>query len=512
MLLSYFETLYYMYNGHGDVTALINAAGTIAASYYYDAFGNILSQTGSANNNITYAGYQYDSETGLYYLNARYYDSKIARFLSEDTYTGDPNDPLSLNLYTYCLNNPIMYTDPTGYSATVVKKGATGDGVKAIQELLNEVAGKKTVATDGNFGSKTQTAIIEFQKSVGITADGIVGNQTLTYLKLMASTAGASDLTKQKALAEASNAKAGAIRDNEILMSVDYYNQAINNVSIVQSATKGGTVNTTITNNTIAITGVTIPVGNGTTKISTSGPVEAAVISSPLISLAQSAYNISNFIQSKKDTEIVGVNATKGMGTPAATEGMEENKAPQWAKDITKVQIGIENFITDAFNAINPLTPLNPYIAKGLNALGVQESDMDGLVVVTSMLGPEISLALKSISGFMPAVEGTVNSSKSIMNAGSRADAIKAVDGLPASIRENAKGFFKDKTTNKYTNYIVEQTPDGNYMMQATKPGDVPGSKAIYYKKVSPNGETLDMYKETFDPAGNLVHNKNKIK
>jgi RHS repeat-associated protein len=64
-----------------------------------------------------YAGYQYDSETGLYYLNARYYDSKIARFLSEDTYAGDAGDPLSLNLYTYCSNNPIMYIDPTGHWA-----------------------------------------------------------------------------------------------------------------------------------------------------------------------------------------------------------------------------------------------------------------------------------------------------------------------------------------------------------------------------------------------------------
>ncbi|WP_031342329.1 RHS repeat-associated core domain-containing protein, partial [Ruminiclostridium papyrosolvens] len=56
-------------------------------------------------------------ETDLYYLNARYYDSKTARFLSEDTYTGDPNDPLSLNLYTYCLNNPLIYIDPTGHVA-----------------------------------------------------------------------------------------------------------------------------------------------------------------------------------------------------------------------------------------------------------------------------------------------------------------------------------------------------------------------------------------------------------
>ncbi|OPX44627.1 hypothetical protein CLHUN_16210 [Ruminiclostridium hungatei] len=142
--------------------------------------------------------------------------------------------------------------------------------------------------------------------------------------------------------------------------------------------------------------------------------------------------------------------------------------------------------------------------------------------MATNFQDPEMSQAYASVftayvvgkvsGGIKLPYEGTLNSSKSIMNAGSRADAIKAVDDLPASIRENAKGFFKDKTTNKYTNYIVEQTPDGNYMMQATKPGDVPGSKAIYYKKVSPNGETLDMYKETFDPAGNLVHNKNKIK
>ena len=110
------DTMNYMYNGHGDVTALLGTDGTVKGTYYYDAFGNIVEQTGNVNNNITYAGYQYDAETDLYYLNARYYDSKIARFLTQDTYTGDPNDPLSLNLYTYCHNEPIRYTDPTGHS------------------------------------------------------------------------------------------------------------------------------------------------------------------------------------------------------------------------------------------------------------------------------------------------------------------------------------------------------------------------------------------------------------
>jgi RHS repeat-associated protein len=131
------ESYYYVYNGHADVTALINAdTGVVEATYYYDPFGNILESTGSVNNNITYAGYQYDEETGLYYLNARMYDPKIARFLQEDTYRGDPNDPLSLNLYSYCANNPITYYDPTGHIFEMLK-GLFGGGQKNDSTTVN---------------------------------------------------------------------------------------------------------------------------------------------------------------------------------------------------------------------------------------------------------------------------------------------------------------------------------------------------------------------------------------
>jgi|GEM_PF-663947 len=111
------ETLYYMYNGHADVTALIDTEGNIVGSYYYDVWGNIVESSGEMKdkNSILYAGYQYDSESDLYYLNARMYDPKVARFLQEDTYLGDTSDTLSLNLYTYCVNNPLVYWDPTGH-------------------------------------------------------------------------------------------------------------------------------------------------------------------------------------------------------------------------------------------------------------------------------------------------------------------------------------------------------------------------------------------------------------
>ncbi|MBP9985135.1 MAG: RHS repeat-associated core domain-containing protein, partial [Prevotella sp.] len=110
-------TVYYMYNGHGDVTTLLSDNGDLVASYYYDIWGNIIDKTESemVSNPYRYAGYQYDEETDLYYLNARYYDAKIARFLTEDTYKGRQNDPLSLNLYTYCHNEPVMYRDPSGH-------------------------------------------------------------------------------------------------------------------------------------------------------------------------------------------------------------------------------------------------------------------------------------------------------------------------------------------------------------------------------------------------------------
>jgi RHS repeat-associated protein len=116
------EKVYYIYNGHGDVTGLLSSSGAVIASYYYDAFGVCTETTKTGGmvstadtNPYRYAGYQFDSESELYNLDARFYDAKIVRFMQEDTYLGNMADPLSLNLYSYCSNNPLIYWDPTGH-------------------------------------------------------------------------------------------------------------------------------------------------------------------------------------------------------------------------------------------------------------------------------------------------------------------------------------------------------------------------------------------------------------
>ena len=95
---------------------------TEVASYEYDAWGNILSQSGSMaeKNPLRYRGYYYDSETGFYYLQSRYYDPANRRFVNADTYASTGQGFAGTNMFAYCNNNPVMYTDPAGESIIAV--------------------------------------------------------------------------------------------------------------------------------------------------------------------------------------------------------------------------------------------------------------------------------------------------------------------------------------------------------------------------------------------------------
>ncbi|MFF2909419.1 polymorphic toxin-type HINT domain-containing protein [Paenibacillus sp. NPDC057934] len=107
-------TAYPTYNGHGDVVELRDENGDILNKYDYDIWGNITYKDEKVHNPFRYSGELWDDTTHLQYLRARWYDPSVGRFLNEDTFEGDINNPLSLNLYTYVSNNPLIYVDPSG--------------------------------------------------------------------------------------------------------------------------------------------------------------------------------------------------------------------------------------------------------------------------------------------------------------------------------------------------------------------------------------------------------------
>ena len=109
------EYTYYTQNAHGDVVNLTDKDGKITKSYRYDAFGVEKNIDNRDTNAFRYCGEYFDKETATVYLRARNYNPSTGRFISRDSYAGNLHDPLSLNLYTYCANNPIKCIDPSGH-------------------------------------------------------------------------------------------------------------------------------------------------------------------------------------------------------------------------------------------------------------------------------------------------------------------------------------------------------------------------------------------------------------
>ena len=126
---SAWQTFWYEKNLQGDIVTVYSNDGTPLINYFYDAWGNHITRyensgasTKATLNPFRYRGYYYDEDLGLYYLNSRYYDSTVGRFISSDSmgYLGANGDINSYNLYVYCNNNPINYCDYTGESAAVI--------------------------------------------------------------------------------------------------------------------------------------------------------------------------------------------------------------------------------------------------------------------------------------------------------------------------------------------------------------------------------------------------------
>ncbi|MDD4476287.1 MAG: AHH domain-containing protein [Eubacteriales bacterium] len=132
---------YYGRNVQGDIIRIYDSTGTAIVYYSYDAWGNILTMTGSlastvgTANPFRYRGYYYDSETGFYYLNSRYYDPQTGRFINADSILGANGDIQGYNLFAYCSNNPVNITDPSGEAGVFANRlrlesdGGVGGGV-----------------------------------------------------------------------------------------------------------------------------------------------------------------------------------------------------------------------------------------------------------------------------------------------------------------------------------------------------------------------------------------------
>ncbi|MCF7932789.1 MAG: RHS repeat-associated core domain-containing protein, partial [Acholeplasmataceae bacterium] len=166
---------FYITNRQGDVIELVDVNGQSAVKYNYDAWGNMIYKSGGSLADINpyrYRGYRFDIETGLYYLQSRYYDPAIGRFISSDGLLGEQGDSIGHNIFAYCANNPVMRIDPTGetwghwaiaggvvlllVAATILTGGVAG----AFSSIL--------LATSGLASASTAMTLLSFT-AVGAT-------------------------------------------------------------------------------------------------------------------------------------------------------------------------------------------------------------------------------------------------------------------------------------------------------------------------------------------------------
>lgn len=137
-------TSYYQADGLGSITSLSNSSGSITNTYSYNSFGSLLSSTGSVVNPFRFTARESDSESGLYFYRARYYDPSIGRFLSEDPIGFNA----STNFYAYSSNSPTNLTDPSGLWDThthsvlywLALKDCPGIDLKSIYYIQQESA------------------------------------------------------------------------------------------------------------------------------------------------------------------------------------------------------------------------------------------------------------------------------------------------------------------------------------------------------------------------------------
>ena len=166
---SSYTTYYYLRNAQGDIVKLIDNGGDAKVEYTYDSWGKLISTTGDhassvgSNQPFRYRCYVYDTETGWYYLQSRYYNPETCRFISSDVLLSTGQGVIGHNAYAYCGNNPIANSDPLGTAwwhwaiagalvvgaavACVVTCGGAAPAIAAVACVANGVTAATTSAT-----------------------------------------------------------------------------------------------------------------------------------------------------------------------------------------------------------------------------------------------------------------------------------------------------------------------------------------------------------------------------
>ena len=190
---------FYLYNGLGDVTGLVDSSNQVVVRYQYNSWGKVTSTQDTSGvsiatlNPFCYRKYVYDPETGLYCLGSRYYDPEVGRFVNADdtdVIFAKPQELYHKNLYVYCDNNPVVRRDLQGYfwetlfdivslGTSVVEvcvnpgdpwnwAGLIGDAIDLIPFVTGAGEATRAVKTANKVADKT-TAVIKIQKAVDFT-------------------------------------------------------------------------------------------------------------------------------------------------------------------------------------------------------------------------------------------------------------------------------------------------------------------------------------------------------
>jgi len=181
------QTLYYHDDHLGGTNVLTDSTGNLKEVIEYEPFGTESrhDRYGSSAEVALYyfTGQRKDDETGLYFYNARYYDPVLGRFIQADTIVQSPSNPQTLNRYTYCNNNPVNYTDPTGHwwwFVALIIKAAIAHPIIAAG-IINATVNVATHASDiHSFGDFAKLAAVGYASGAigagtGIGVGGLVG-------------------------------------------------------------------------------------------------------------------------------------------------------------------------------------------------------------------------------------------------------------------------------------------------------------------------------------------------